>query len=386
MNRFLLLLIFSTPIFSQKISDSIVSTKLEETREITIGLPSSYETDKTKIYPLLILLDGGYLFDPFSGALSYGMYWDDMPETIIVGINQNKIKQRIEDCDYEDVNYLPTQKASLFFEFIGAELIPYIEKKYRVAPFRIIAGHDKTAAFMNFYLYKNYSIFNAYISLSPDLVPEMEERIPERLSSLKQSLLYYQSTGENEIKSVLDPITRLDINIKNARIENLKYTYDTFKGATHYTSVLHSIPNALYSIFEEYKPITLSEYSDKIEPLKEGQVKYLTNKYESISKKFGLTAPIRLSDFKAIETAILNTGNFEELGELSDLAKKTYPETMLAEYELGLMFEKLDNPKRAAKSYKSAAQFLAIGELTKDLMFEKLDEMQSLIQKENVKK
>jgi hypothetical protein len=31
-----------------------------------------------------------YLFNPFYGALSYGAYWDDLPEMIIVGISQNK--------------------------------------------------------------------------------------------------------------------------------------------------------------------------------------------------------------------------------------------------------------------------------------------------------
>jgi hypothetical protein len=40
----------------------------------------------------------GYLFNPFYGALSYGAYWDDLPEMIIVGISQNKMN--IEDSTY----------------------------------------------------------------------------------------------------------------------------------------------------------------------------------------------------------------------------------------------------------------------------------------------
>jgi hypothetical protein len=35
-----------------------------------------------------------------------------------------------------------------FFEFIGGELPNcFIEKKYRIAPFKAIAGHDVTAGF-----------------------------------------------------------------------------------------------------------------------------------------------------------------------------------------------------------------------------------------------
>lgn len=37
--------------FSQKVTDSIFSKKLNEDREITIGLPPSYEKPETKIHP-----------------------------------------------------------------------------------------------------------------------------------------------------------------------------------------------------------------------------------------------------------------------------------------------------------------------------------------------
>ena len=54
---------------------------------------------------------------------------------------------------------------------------------------------------------------------------------------------------------------------------------------------------------------------------------------------------------------------------------------MLADYELGLMYEKLGDTKKAAKAYQKASQFDEIGDLTKDLMLEKFDEMQSLTPK-----
>jgi predicted alpha/beta superfamily hydrolase len=173
MKYILLLLFFSTTVFSQKTTETFVSTKLGESREITIGLPASYEKNPNKQYPILVLLDGDYLFDPFFGALNYGANWDDLPETIIVGISQNKNDERTDDSNYDDLNGVPAKKGAQFFEFVGGELLPYIEKKYRVAPFRIIAGHDTTAGYLNFYLYKENPVFNAYISLSPELAPEM---------------------------------------------------------------------------------------------------------------------------------------------------------------------------------------------------------------------
>ena len=78
---------------------------MNENREITIGLPASYLTNPTKKYPLLIVLDGDYLFDPFQGALNYGAYWDDLPEVIIVGINQNKLSPGIAFAFLRDMPF-----------------------------------------------------------------------------------------------------------------------------------------------------------------------------------------------------------------------------------------------------------------------------------------
>jgi hypothetical protein len=161
----------------------------------------------------------------------------------------------------------------------------------------------------------------------------------------------------------------------------LNYKYDSFKGASHYSLVLHSIPNALYQIFESYKPISSTEYTEKIAVLPSGYVDYLVTKYDLLSKNLGLKTPVRINDFKAIEAAILKNKAYNELDQLAQIANKNYPKSMLADYELGLMFEKLGDAKKAAKKYQTASQLEEIGDLTKDMMMEKFDDMQSLIQK-----
>jgi uncharacterized protein len=377
----LLLLFFTITSFSQKTTESFTSTKLGETRALTIGLPASYEQNSTKQYPILILLDGDYLFDPFFGALNYGAYWDDLPETIVIGISQNKNDERTADSNYDDLNGVPSEKGARFFEFVGGELLPFLEKKYRVAPFRIIAGHDTTAGFLNFYLYKDNPIFNAYISLSPEMAPEMETRIPETLAKVRQPLFYYQSCGEGDLKDVKQTIKTLDSNIKQLANPMLNYKFDEFKGASHYSAVLYSIPSALYQIFECYKPISMAEFTEKIVVLPNGYVKYLTDKYDGIYKTLGYKVPIRATDFKAIEAAILKNKNYNEFDELAQVADKNYPKSMLADYELALMYEKKEDYKQAAKHYQKASQMDAIGDLTTTMMMNKFDDMQSLTPK-----
>ena len=359
--------------FSQKTTDTIHSQKLNEDREITISLPFSYAQNKTKKYPLLIILDGDYLLDPFEGALKYGAYWDDMPEVIIVGITQNQKNERESDCAVDPETGLPEEKGAAFFEFIGQELLPYLQKNYRTAPFKIIAGHDVTAGFLNFYLYKDNPLFNGYISLSPDLTTGMEENIPARLALAKQPLFYYHSTADGDLKSTQKQIIRMDSIAKEIKNPNVNYRFDNFIGDSHYSLVIQSIPKVLYQFFSVYQPISIPEYNDKIAVLPSGYVDYLIKKYEVVEKVLGLKAPIRINDFQAIEAAILQNKAYDELKDLSALANKNYPKSMLADYELALMFEKKEDFKSALKSYQVAYQKQEIGVLTKKMMLEKME-------------
>jgi predicted alpha/beta superfamily hydrolase len=370
-------LFITTAVYSQKTTETFDSFKLDQQREITIGLPASYEKNPDKKYPVLYLLDGDYLFDPFYGALSYGEYWEDIPETIVVGISQNKKNERETDCTFSDDEGTPSLNGAKFFEFMGNELLPYIEKKYRTLPFRIIAGHDTTAGFLNFFLYKENPIFNAYISLSPDLAPKMELRLPARLASLKQPVFYYLSTAEGELEPESNPINALIGGIKNIKNESLNFKVDEFKEATHYSLVLYSIPNALYQIFQSYKPISPKEYEEKIAVLKENQVEYIVKKYDFINKSLGLKMQVRLNDIKAIETAILKNKNYSELDKLSNIARKNYPKSMLADYYLAVMYENLEEFPKASKYYQNAFVLNEISDLTKDDMIAKYEELKT---------
>lgn len=379
MKKVLFLLLLSNPFYAQIKTESFDSEKLAEKRAFTISLPPSYEKNTTKKYPILLLLDGDFLFDPFYGAISYGSYWDDFPETIIVGIHQNHNDERVDDSEFEETQGLPAEKGAAFFEFIGQELLPYIEKKYRTAPFRMIAGLDTTAGYLNFFLYKENPLFNAYLCLNPELAPLMEKRVAEQLNTAKSPVFYYLSTSEDEIKKLAEPIKMLNDNIKKDNNPLVNYKFESFKDAGHYSQTLYAIPSALHQIFESYKPITSSEFSNKIAVLPSGYVDYLEKKYSVLNEALHLDVPIRINDFKAIEAAILKNNAFNELDQLAILADKYYPKSMLAEYELALMYEKQEDYKKAMKRYQNASQMQEIGTLTKTMMLEKYDLMKSKI-------
>ena len=367
--------------FSQKVKDSVLSRKMDKYRNFSVSVPPSFDKNSKKTYPLLLLLDGDYLFDAFDGAMSYGNYWDDLPEAIIVGLHQNKDGERFDDCRIDKETGLPEGKGESFFEFIGGELLPYIQSKYKTGEFKMIAGHDVTAGYINLFLYKDVPLFNAYICLSPELSLEMETRIPARLAVQKNKTFYYLSSADGDVKKMKEDIVLLNNNIKTVTNDNLNYRYEEIKGATHYSLVLHSIPSALYQFFSSYQPISSNEFQEKIVKLQSGYVDYLKNKYDLLENTLGIKMPVRINDFRAIESAIVKNKAFTDFESLAQLAKKSYPRAMLGEYYMARYYENSGDIKRAVKSYQNAFTMEAIGALTKDAMLEKADELRSQLKK-----
>ncbi|MFC5048966.1 alpha/beta hydrolase [Aquimarina hainanensis] len=182
--------------------------KIRSNRELKIQLPRNYKKNEDKIYPLIIVLDGDYLFEPVVGNVDYFSYWEDMPESIVVGINQDKTRQ--EDSRYDLADFLPVNKGAEFYEFIGQELLPYLDQTYRTAQLKIIVGHDHTANFINYFLFKENPIFHGYINLSPDLAPNMKDRIIAALSNRTSDTWFYMATGTQDVEKIRNNVVGLD--------------------------------------------------------------------------------------------------------------------------------------------------------------------------------
>jgi len=368
-----LCLISSFAVSAQIIYEEFNSTKLGESRRLKIQLPRNYETNTEKVYPIVVVLDADYLFEPIAGNVDYFSYWEDMPESIVVGIMQDET--RYDDCSYDDTNFLPADKGADFFEFIGLELIPYIDNNYRTAKFIIAVGHDFTANFINYYLFKDPPLFNGYINLSPDLAPTIDMSIPMRIPAIQSKIFYYLATGTDDIKGIMETSEALNNSLKGLKSDTFNYFYDNFEGATHYSLVARGIPNALEKIFAVYRPISKKEYTDVLLKMDTPIYQYLLDKYKTIEDLFGLTNPIRINDFIATGRAAEKKKQLESLREIGTLAKKQYPDTVLGDYFLARFYEESGEPKKAMRTYQGAFNKEEVDFITIDLMLEKADKI-----------
>ena len=136
------------------LNDTIISKYLNEKRAIDIQLPRSYEIEVDKNYPLMIVLDGDYMFNIVSGCVYYLSFWGDFPEILIVGIILKDTRFK-DSSVFDNITHTPISSTASFYDFIVNELIPYFSKNYRVSNFKVIVGQERTANFANFFLLKN---------------------------------------------------------------------------------------------------------------------------------------------------------------------------------------------------------------------------------------
>ena len=367
-----LLLIFTTQLFSQTKYEFIDSDRLGQ-RELKIQLPRNYNENLEQFYPLIVTLDGDYLFEVVSGNVDYMSYWDDMPDAIVVGVNQESTKE--DDLYISDEDYFPIRGGAKFYEFLGAELVPYLIEKYRVGIFKIVVGHGESANFINFFAFKKDPLFQAYISISPSFSPFMKDNLFQLISSNKASIFYYLSTSGEDFKDNRKNILNLNTRLQDIKLETTTYKFDDFKNDSHYSLVANSIPSALNHIFSIYKPISRNEYKNELLKIDYSPVKYLENKYRKIKDLFGIEKQILLNDFRAVNATIVKKKNMDYYKDLSKLAKDNYPDTLLSNLYIGRYYESTGNYKKAIKAYQEAFVYDEIDGITKEELLDRAEKL-----------
>ena len=359
---------------SQITKEIFESFKLQERRDVSYYFPEEYNKDKK--HPLIVVLDADYLFEQVVATSKYYSRFHGMPESIVVGIHQSKESIRLDDCAFDRETGLPEEKGNKFFEFLGMEIIPYLDLNYNTAPFKMVVGYDITANFENYWLFKDRSLFNAYINISPTLAPDMETHVPSRLQALDQQI-FYQLILEGEKSKDTPRILAMDKAIKAIEKETLHYYFDQYPSADHLSVVTYGLGKAFDNIFGMFKPISPKEYKTQILTSEEPVFNYLENKYSNIENLFGIKKSVDLNDVMAIYAGSRKKEDFESLKPLSDLCKTEFPDTMLGFYFEGEYYEQLGEPKKALRTFEKAFGMDEIDFLTKEMALEKIDALKA---------
>ncbi len=357
---------------------------LGQERNIRIHLPESVGKDSSKTYPLLLTLDGEYLFYAFMGVSESWTIRDIIPETIIVGIDQNYIQKdnypaRWFDCSYDSKTAEPDEDGLRFKQFITQELIPHLSKHYRIGKFKAIAGHSFTANYINYFLEE--PDFKGFIALSPYIPTVLEEKIRQTLVPRTTPAYYFMCTATQDLSGHIPQIQRQDsVLFREINTAYFQYAFRNYEGESHMSLVVRSIPDALLHLYRDYLTIddpavwaALQEVNDLSD--------YLVKRYETIEKVYGFKLTIREDDLLGVSILQEEREDWDDLRHTGLLAVSLYPESLYGYYMCGLAEEKKNNLSSALDYYSKGYAKLGPEVLNKADFYKDIERVEKLMKK-----
>ena len=153
---------------------SLPSKVLAEQRDYAVYLPPGYNAGEARRYPLILVLDGDETrfknLTGLVGSLSGENLQRQIPESVIVAL-PNTDRDRDLTPTRVDLSYgqrvlaqHPTSGgADNFAAFIKTELIPTLEKRYRLSGRRLLIGHSYGGLFAGHALLTQPGLFSDYL-------------------------------------------------------------------------------------------------------------------------------------------------------------------------------------------------------------------------------
>ena len=259
-----LLVLCSSAAFAQYGGDSgpakltIKSTVLGEDRIILVRTPAGYEKNK-QAYPVLYMTDGGAHIGHTSSTIQFLVNNGRMADMIVVGITNTDRTRDLTPTKATGANaaQFPTAGgADNFLKFIETEVIPEIEKSYRVQPYRVLAGHSFGGLFAVHALITRPELFNSYVAVSPSLQWSDEatlKRAEEFLKTRKELRATLFTSLGNEPGDIGKAFEQFKQLLAKSQIKGFEWDAQQMADEDHGSVVLRSHYAGLRKVFEGWQ-------------------------------------------------------------------------------------------------------------------------------------
>jgi predicted alpha/beta superfamily hydrolase len=328
-----LLLLISSTAFGQPAIGSVTkftikSAVLGEDRVILVRTPVGYETNKVS-YPVLYMTDGDAHIRHTASSIEFLTGNGRMSDLIVVGItNTDRARdltptRSMAKTPAGDPQWPTSGGANNFLKFIETELIPQIEKQYRVQPYRVFAGHSLGGLLAIHSLITKPGLFNSYIAVSPSLQWEDGEtlkRAEEFLNNQKElKVTLFVSIG-SETGRISEGFDRFKEILSKTNIKGFEWQAERMSDEDHGSVVLRSHYFGLRKVYDGWQaPRDLTSGAVL------GGLKGADEHYKRLSEKFGYSIPTPENLINQLGYQFLNVGKPDEAIDVFKANVERYP-------------------------------------------------------------
>ena len=296
-----LLVIASAALAQQAGTGTVKTLKLKsavlgEERTVLVRTPVGYETNNVR-YPVLYMTDGDAHIGHTASTIDFLMRNGRVADLIVVGVTNTDRTRDLTPTKSSAKNaagelQFPTSGGSdNFLKFFETELIPEIEKQYRVQPYRILAGHSLGGLFVIHSMITKPGLFNSYIAVSPSLAWEKGEALKRAADFLRtqkeMKATLYVSVGNEELTALTDPFETFRALLSKTHIKGFEWQAERMADEDHGSVVMRSHYMGLRKVYQGWQPPSDLKSGAVI-----GGLKGVDAHYKKLSEKFGYSIPV----------------------------------------------------------------------------------------------
>jgi len=297
---FACLLVISSAAFAQPATGTVTkltikSAVLGEDRVVLVRTPPGYETNKLS-YPVLYMTDGDGHMGHTASTVEFLTQNGRISDLIVVGVtNTDRTRDltpaKSSDKDLAGNLRFPTSGgADNFLKFFETELIPEIEKQFRVQPYRIFAGHSLGGLFAIHAMISKPGLFNSYVAVSPSLQWENSEALKRAETFLKNQkelkVTLFVSIGD-EPGAIGEDFDKFKELLEKTNIKGFEWQAERMTDEDHGSVVLRSHYVGLRKVYDGWQAPRDPKSGALL-----GGLKGADAHYKKLSDKFGYSIPV----------------------------------------------------------------------------------------------
>ena len=269
---------------------TIKSAVLGEERTVLVRTPAGYEINKVS-YPVLYMTDGDGHMNHTASTIEFLTQNGRISDLIVVGVTNTDRTRDLTPVKSTNKNpagelQFPTSGgADNFLKFFETELIPEIEKQFRVQPYRIFAGHSLGGLFAIHAMISKPGLFNSYVAVSPSLQWENGatlQRAEEFLKNQKElKATLFVSIG-NEPGAIGESFDKFKDALSKSNIKGFEWQAERMGDEDHGSVVLRSHYFGLRKVYDGWQMPR-----DPQSGAFAGGLKGADEHYKKLSERFG---------------------------------------------------------------------------------------------------
>jgi len=280
----------------------LYSRSLEQERLIDISVPANYfETAETHTYPVIFIMDAELMFPMVSGLVHQMTANSQMPDSIIVGIN-NVVGARRDitpkPFDRNGKPYWFGGQEDKYLQFLAEEVLPFLDENYRAADFRILVGLSPTAQFTLHSFWKAPKAFDGYIAINATDFTAVGydgktvfEKIEQSLQDdpMRSAFLYVSMPqgGVSRNPQIAEAYKRLKNQLARFALQGVKVKTEVVDKSA-YAATLPALISALEMIYPSGK--WDPNYRDFFSEQPGQTLRNLQSYYEALGAEYGFVA------------------------------------------------------------------------------------------------